>query len=170
MDNSEIEFVQKYLKVDDIMLEWGSGGSTFEFSKYVKSYFSVESSKNFYEKIKDTLPLNVNYFLVRPEDESDLSFSDYRNLGSVKKKDLFLNYINFPNTLDQEFYDKVLIDGRARGFCAEAILPYLKEDSIVFIHDFVKRKQYHIVLDWYDEIDRINYTKATIVALKRKFN
>ena len=62
-----------------------------------------------------------------------------------------------------------MIDGRGRQYCAEFILPYLHEESVVFIHDFYNRPdRYNVVLQWYDIIDGIDNTEQTIVALKAK--
>jgi hypothetical protein len=44
----------------------------------------------------------------------------------------------------------------------------LKEDSIVFIHDYWVRPQYHIVEKWFDVVDKIDNTRQTLVSLKLK--
>ena len=36
-------------------------------------------------------------------------------------------------------FDVVLVDGRARGFCATKVLDYIDENGIVFIDDFYTR-------------------------------
>ena len=41
MDDSEINTIIKYLNKEDIMLEWGSGGSTNYFPQFVKEYYSI---------------------------------------------------------------------------------------------------------------------------------
>lgn len=46
-------------------------------------------------------------------------------------------------------FDKVLIDGRARAFCAEYVLKYLHADSLVFIHDYHDRFFYHGTIEKY---------------------
>ena len=40
MSIDERNLVSKYLGYNKTMLEWGSGGSTLFFSKYVKKYIS----------------------------------------------------------------------------------------------------------------------------------
>jgi len=42
MDKREIEKIISYLKPEDRMFEWGCGGSTVYFSKYVSFYRSIE--------------------------------------------------------------------------------------------------------------------------------
>ena len=73
----------------------------------------------------------------------------------------FGEYINvikqYPN------FDVVLVDGRWRVACALFALDYIREDTVVFMHDF-QRSIYHVVLQWYDEIKRVD----SLVALKMK--
>ena len=53
MSNQQVEAILKYLCKDDIMLEYGSGGSTLFFYKYVKKYYSLEHEPTWYNKIAD---------------------------------------------------------------------------------------------------------------------
>ena len=67
----------------------------------------------------------------------------------------------------------ILIDGRARTDCAYKVLNYIDKGSIVFIHDFWPRSEYHKVFEWYDEVVSIKDTLQgdggqTIVGLKKK--
>eukprot|EP00002_Diphylleia_rotans_P032416 TRINITY_DN6803_c0_g1_i10.p1 TRINITY_DN6803_c0_g1~~TRINITY_DN6803_c0_g1_i10.p1 ORF type:complete len:115 (+),score=21.13 TRINITY_DN6803_c0_g1_i10:240-584(+) len=43
MDLPEIDVIEEYLRPDKTMLEWGSGRSTFYFSRFVHKYYSIES-------------------------------------------------------------------------------------------------------------------------------
>ena len=162
MHPSEIKMIEKYLKdaKDKKMLEWGSGGSTLHFSKFVKEYISIEHNKNWFDKIKEEIGENTKYFHVPANDLVSIkisSFADYKD------------YIQKAGEFGQKF-DFVLIDGRARFECAKFILNYLHKKSIVFIHDFYKRgrDRYHEALKYYDVIDEIKNTKQTLVVLKPK--
>ena len=76
----------------------------------------------------------------------------------------FVTYINHVDLLGKKF-DKVLIDGRARQWCAEKVLKYLKDDAVVFLHDFERpgRERYNSVLNYYTVIGKV----GTLVALKK---
>jgi hypothetical protein len=56
--------------------------------------------------------------------------------------------------------DVVLVDGRARGDCALELLPYLRPDSLVFVHDWIPSRmggteQYDKALEYYDVLDKV---------------
>ena len=69
-----------------------------------------------------------------------------------------------------EMFDVALIDGRARRLCALKIIPYLKPNAIVIIHDWCLRPMYHCVLDYYDLVDKVDDTLQTIATFKLKPN
>lgn len=165
MSPKEKNFILAFLKKEDVMLEWGSGGSTLELSKHVKKYYSIEHDKVWYEKIKNILVANNNVSLHyvasdKPRSSTDPNFSE-----QPSSYDEFATYINYGNKLGIKF-NKVLIDGRARRWCAEEIIKHLCDDAIVFIHDFgiPERQRYNSVLKFYSILG----ISETLVALKVK--
>ncbi len=161
MTKEEVDTVVEYLKPNDIMLEWGSGGSTLHFSKYVSKYISIEHDKEWYIKIRDLLKQNsnVNLYLIEANEE--------RSIPTEKKQ--FKNYIEFVNKLNIKF-DKVFIDGRGRQWCGIEVLPYLNKDALVFIHDWC-RERYHSLLEYYDIVSEIKSTQEDsngLVILRKK--
>lgn len=161
MSNYEIELINSFLKSSDVMLEWGSGGSTVTFSHKVKSYYSIEHVSEWYSNVdteikKQNISHKVHNFLVEP----DLP----RTIPT--KYEEFKTYIEYVDRLSIRF-DKVLIDGRARVQCAEYVIPYLSENAIVFIHDFWQRPQYHSILNKYDIVKSVK-SGQSIVALSPK--
>jgi len=159
MHDREIELIRNHLDWQDTVLEWGGGGSTVYFPKFTnKKYYSIEHDKEWAEELKSQLPPNVDLHYV-PWDAP-------RTIPTQRSQ--FETYISHVDTLGVDKFDKVLIDGRARGWCAEYVLKYLHKDSIIFMHDFWERPQYHVVFEWYDEVDSVKDTPQTIVALKPK--
>tara|TARA_B100001094_G_scaffold312938_1_gene350169 strand:+ start:4072 stop:4569 length:498 start_codon:yes stop_codon:yes gene_type:complete len=161
MHPKEIEFVTSQLQISDVMMEWGSGGSTTLFSNYVSKYYSVEHVKEWHTDVSNALKnypiLDVTYKYIAP---------DYPRTKPTQYRE-FKTYIEYPSTLNVKF-DKVFIDGRARAQCAEFVLPYLKSDGIVFIHDYFARPQYHSIEKYYNIIGGVKDTQQTIVGLKKK--
>lgn len=156
MDYNEINTIRKHLRSTDVMLEWGSGGSTWYFPLFVKKYYSIEHDEYWYNKVKEKTIFNVDLNLVNPNIPKKRCYN----------RNEYKDYIEKVNDLGVKKFDKVLIDGRGRKFCAVEVLPYLKKDSLVFIHDW-KRKRYHSVLKYYDVIESTK-RRRKIVVLKKK--
>jgi hypothetical protein len=106
--------LKKVLNKSQIVLEFGSGMSTFWFSKRVEHIFSVEDSSKWYSKISNTLKRkniqNVTYKLARSEQE----------------------YINFMPD-DNRVFDLILIDGSYRSSCVLHILNKIKKSGIIYL-------------------------------------
>jgi len=164
MTNNQIEIIKSYLKPSDIVLEYGIGGSTLYFSKYVKKYLSIEHDFDWFEKIKNNYKLakNIELHYCKPNNEIDLPVW-------IGKENDFLDYINYVDKLNYKIYNKVLIDGRARKFCAKKILNYINEYSLVFFHDFFERERYHDILNYYKIIneDKNNGKNPSLVVLRK---
>ena len=75
----------------------------------------------------------------------------------------FVDYINSIERPGIKF-DKVVVDGRCRVFCAFKALDYLKDDGLLFIHDFMNRPWNHTVLEYYEIIESAD----TLAVLRRK--
>lgn len=161
MHDRERAVIEKHLHSDVVMMEWGSGGSTVAFSQKVKKYYSVEHNEDWYLKMKEQIPANVTLF-YRPASELPQQYhqSEYQH---------YREYLDVVYEIG-EMFDVVLIDGRARRLCALKVLPYLKPDSVVVIHDWCLRTPYHCVLDYYDLIEKVDDTPQTIAAFKPKPN
>lgn len=182
----EVTIIEKYMKEADMVLEWGSGYSTSYFSKHVKKYVSIEHNPEWFRNVVNSLPHNVEYYLVQRNDP------DRRDevLDSVAPKVLrkcdrtiiregiahmpcigggqdwhsYMNYIKKPLDLPYRNYDVIFIDGRSRAMCGYVALELLAEDGVVIYHDFNNRERYHGILDFYDIID----SHDTVAVLKKK--
>lgn len=159
MHEYEYQFILKYLNKDDIFLEWGSGNSTIFFSERVKNLISIEHDTDYYKIIKNII-----------------SFHDIKNIDIYHipanfpkpepcRYEQFKDYIEFVKNKDFKF-NKVLIDGRARKYCAKSILSMIDEDCVVMIHDF-NRPDYQKTLKYYNIIEQITEGQG-IVALRKK--
>ena len=153
MSMEERNLISKYLHYNKVMLEWGSGGSTHFFSRYVDKYISIEHDPEWFNKVGKC---KAERYLVK------------NNLPRTipTKVEEFLDYINYVDILNKK-YDLVLIDGRARPYCAQKVIPYLNKEAIVFIHDFWARPEYHWVLEYYEEIESIKKGQS-LIAMRLK--
>lgn len=162
MHPREKELINKHLHSTKVMLEWGSGGSTVEFSSKVKQYYSIEHNLEWYTKVKKFLKennlKNVDYRFVKQNCSRTANQSQYSE---------FKDYIDEVDVIGKK-YDIVLIDGRARRLCAYKIIPYLNPNAILIIHDWVLRNVYHCVTDYYDVEEYVKDTPQTIATFRLK--
>ncbi len=166
-ENDKIMFY-KYLDKSKNYFEYGSGGSTYQASirSNIKKVFSVESDKEWYDnlvnmglekKVKlkfvdlNCLPNNWGYPSIYVND------SDKKKYSSVilKMDKHILSSLDF-----------ILIDGRFRVACCLKCFKVIKENCFIAFNDFLDRKQYHIVLDYFDIIEETIDKK--MVILKKK--
>ena len=173
MHELEYNLIRKSLNRNKTLLEWGSGTGTLYFSQYAKEIDSIEHNREWFNKIQSNISLNnilnINYHFI--------PWNSPRPEGGPTEYEMFETYINYVDKINKKF-DVVLIDGRARFWCVQKILPYLKKDSIVFIHDFwayephmlhpTELKKYNQIFNWYEEIESIKTTSQTIIKLKAK--
>ena len=196
----ELELILTYLDKDKVMLEYGCGGSTTIIPPNVKKYYSIEHNLDWFwnvqQELYDDNIDNVELHLCdipkgvpskREEfwdkyDDNLLYASEHLDNHTIPKLDdcvypndryIWYEYIDYVDKLGVKHFDVVFIDGRARADCAYKILNYINEDSIVFIHDFYPREEYHKVFDYYDEVVSVKDTFIppgghTLVGLKKK--
>jgi len=162
MDYKEKALITKHFSSEKNMLEWGSGGSTIEFSPYVKSYYSIEHNEDWYKMVNQEIINrnldNINYNFVKQNNPQNPD-------GRQSEYTQFKDYLDIVDNFNTKF-DIVLIDGRARRLCAKKIIPYLNKDAVVIIHDWVLRSVYHCVTDYYDVLEYIDNTPQTIATFK----
>lgn len=164
MHAKEKALITKHFSKEKTMLEWGSGGSTIEFSPFLKNYYSVEHVPEWHSKVSSEISRrelkNINYHYV--------SQNEPRNpKNSQSQYNEFKDYVDIVDSFNTKF-DIVLIDGRARRLCAYKIIPYLNPGAVVIIHDWVLRNVYHCVTDYYDVLEYVSDTPQTIATFKLK--
>lgn len=159
MHKYEYDFVEKYLNENDVYLEWGSGNSTLYFSGLVKNVISIEHDIEWIKNIQKCIDaygiknISLNYIPAHTPNPIPCRYEQFKD------------YIEFPMKNNLKF-NKVLIDGRARKYCAKFIYSIIDDDTIVIIHDY-NRPDYQLVEKYYDVIERLDEGQG-IVALKKK--
>ena len=122
-------------------LEWGIGGSTLFFTKYLNEeaeWIGIEHNLRWFRRINSLAKQQrgkIQLHHIAPnrfpwtDDNNDGSFSDLKD------------YVEFPERFSTKF-DLILIDGRARASCIKHALKYLSKRGVVIVHD-AKRPYYH---------------------------
>lgn len=157
MKREEWEFLKSHLNKNQRMLEYGSGNSTICIAPLVKTLWSVEHNKEWFDRVINMVFdfNNVNLFYV----PQDLPRSNPTKLEE------FQTYVDWIKDKDIKF-DIVLIDGRARQWCAESILDKLSDNHTVFLHDYnlIERPYYKRVEKFYKIVNSCH----TMISMVKK--
>lgn len=154
MSLQETALFERYLQQAKAYFEFGSGGSTKLATRNKVEVFGVESDKFWVDTLK--------------KEAGPLCKVDYVDIGPTKEwgypvdnthRDKFPRYSQAIMQHDRAF-DLILVDGRFRVACTlNAIKQTLEkqknsEDTVIFIHDFWDRPDYHAVLAFLDTRDK----------------
>mmetsp|Transcript_12481 Transcript_12481/g.26361 ORF Transcript_12481/g.26361 Transcript_12481/m.26361 type:complete len:429 (+) Transcript_12481:18-1304(+) len=160
-------------------LEWGCGKSTSFYPLLAsETVYAIDGYPPWCEKVeeeprvkcmveegklkflcKDLLGANGNPLNLLPTGRLSRNSTDEDVEAAMSM------YVNAIDDTAASSLDLALVDGRFRVQCAIKLLPFLKEDSVLLMHDFWIRKAYHpIVFEYYYVI---GYARS-VVALKKK--
>ena len=130
-----------------ITLEFGSGGSTRHFARLAKELYAIESSRGFYQDVRNVIRPNVE--LVLREKDVEHNAGDImllhqhpryhamtRIVHPQQKTDSYASYLLQVGRFRRRRFDFVLIDGMVRAQAALAVLDHIDSRSRVAIHDF----------------------------------
>ncbi len=110
------------IQPEDRGIEWGSGRSTQWFAARLAHLISVENHSGWYESVKKTLAeknlTNVDYRLLEVEDG--------------KNEDV-APYVRVVDGIEDNSLGFALVDGMARGSCANAVIPKLKPGGLLVV-------------------------------------
>ena len=146
----------KYLDNTNVYFEYGSGGSTYQASirKNIKTIYSVESTIGWQKKLNQIIKnTNINYIYNEMDTKPDTWGQPGKNATDIQK----INYSNQITKLskeEQDSIDLVLIDGRFRVACCLKCYDIIKDNCMIAFDDFCIRQQYHIVLKYFDIIEK----------------
>jgi|SRR5690606_23014318 len=158
MSKQEINCFDKYIRNASSYLEFGSGGSTIRaLVKSKCNILSVESDNNWINELR-------TYNIIKKAERSGrLKFSKI-NIGPVGDRGFPMDgsfrpeFPRYSSSVFEEFdsCDCILIDGRFRIACTlQTILNIKNPDAAILFHDIWARREYHVVLQYLTEIERI---------------
>ncbi|OHT14810.1 hypothetical protein TRFO_14735 [Tritrichomonas foetus] len=149
----------RYLDKARRFFEFGSGGSTYQAAKRGIFIYSVESDVKWHQKIQNDFGGNYkNIVFLTVDLHSD------GNWGTPGPDTTINDWVKYSRAYKREYHcDTFLIDGRFRVACALNIFTEIDDDTIVIIHDFFNRPKYHVILDFYDIVE-----KGTVTVVLRK--
>jgi len=172
LSENDKKMFYKYLENSNVYFEYGSGGSTYQASirKNIKTIYSVESDITWQRKLKGivTSP-NINYIY----NEMYTKPNDWGNPGNNATNIQKINYSNQITKLtkeQQDSIDLVFIDGRFRVACCLKCYDIIKDNCLIAFDDFLDRPPYHIVLAYFDIIEKTQDNRMVILKKKKNVN
>ena len=149
-------FLDEYLTKNMKVFEWGSGASTIFFDQRCAYLVSIEHSEEWHDKIMTALEYRIGFmaedleryiYLKRAHPGFDPEFASQQSgYDSVN----FKMYVESVEMFPYDFFDVILVDGRARCACLKAAQPKLKPGGLLILDDS-QRPQYHRAMaeiDW----------------------
>ena len=151
MTNKEAALFEAFLRGSTNYLEFGAGGSTHLAARFVKNrIISVDSSEVWLDSVRRAV-LDI---ATDNQPEIALKWVDIGETGEwgyptneTKKANWHLYSTAVWQTPGADKSDIFLIDGRFRVACFAEALIRAAVGSIVIIHDFESRENYHVVLN-----------------------
>jgi hypothetical protein len=139
-----IPFLKKMSLKHSIVFEFGSGGSTFFFAERVKQVVTVEHDLKWFDKIAKLIQSeysNVELNYVPPELNLKATHHDASNELAYVSNSIdfegysFVDYASFIDKYPDEYFDIILIDGRARPSCLMHSVSKVKKAGIIVLDD-----------------------------------
>lgn len=170
MSGEEVDLFVRTVRGAKVYAEWGSGGSTELAPFLVTSIaYSVEHAVPWCKSMLKKGSIQVATFLERLQFHCLDVGAPVQAFGNLKNKADFYKmkpYIEFIDEIAEDHIDVVLIDGRFRSAVGLYLLtsPKISTETVVLVHDFKQRPNYHVLLSHYDVIE----SKASLSALRMK--
>jgi hypothetical protein len=169
-DNDKTMFY-KYLNKANIYFEYGSGGSTYQalIRENIKQIYSIESDYIWYAKLKELLKESkkINY-IYNEMDVQPNTFGHPGKNSTIEQKIQYSDQIIKVDEDEKKKIDLILIDGRFRVACCMKCFDVINNDCYIAFDDFLDRSYYHVILEYYDIIEKTDDNR--MVILKKKQN
>jgi hypothetical protein len=140
---SATRWLDRALRQDMRVFEWGSGGSTLFFARRVRSVVTVEHDPDWHRQVADRVDhkgvKNVDLRLVLPNPARRRAESStlphYRSSVPQFSSVNFVSYVESIASEPDGSLDLVMIDGRARASCAAVALKKIRRTGALVIDD-----------------------------------
>lgn len=158
-----INILDAILNKNMTVLEYGSGNSTVFISERSGKVVSIEHHPGWFERVRDELKnkdiTNVDYHQIEPDQNQETK----KEIEVRFKKPFdqenqnYHSYYSFAESLDDEMFDLILIDGRARVECATRVSNKIKSGGILIL-DNSERERYKSIHQMYSKWPSIKTT------------
>jgi hypothetical protein len=154
MTYGAIEWLSKHLQPHMRLFEWGSGGSTAFFAKRVEQVVTVEHDAAWYQTVVEKLNQqgysNTSLALIEPTSPTR-SDPWYRSTDPRYTDLTFSRYVGSIDQYPNEYFDIVVVDGRARPDCIRHAVPKIKRGGYLLLDNSERveyEKGWDVVRHW----------------------
>ena len=170
LSKNDIIMFYKYLDKAKIYFEYGSGGSTYQASirNNIKRIYCVESDMNWLNKLKEIIKKNNITYIFNEMDSKPNTWGKYGENATDEQKINYSNRIMKLSKKEKNSLDLILIDGRFRVACCLKCYNIISKKCLIAFDDFLNREHYHVVLDYFDILEKTEDNR--MVILKKKKN
>lgn len=171
LSKNDMKMFYRYLDKSTLYFEYGSGGSTYQanLKPNIKKIYTVESDKTWMNKLNSLIKNNTKITYIYNEMGTKPNTWGYP-CGICLKTSL-INYSEHIRNLSVEERSKidlVMIDGRFRVACCLKCFDVINDGCYIIFDDFLIRKKYHVILDYYDVVEKTEDNR--MVVLRKKNN
>ena len=177
MSENDKKIFYKYLNNANYYFEYGSGGSTYQASirNNIKKIYSVESDLMWHNSLKQKIQTDNISYIYNDMNTNPNSWGHPGKDATDNQKINYSEQIKHLHPDEQKVIDFILIDGRFRVACCLKCYNVINNNCIIAFDDFIGRKCYHIVLDYFEIIEKSKDNKSVgridhLVILKKKPN
>lgn len=138
-----MDYLDQHLNNTMKVFEYGGGGSTVFFASRVKELVTIEHDREWFDGLNKVMESNKQIkwsgFLVGPEHASEIQNSDIADPDNYLSEDVnftgktFKKYASSIDVYPDEYFDIVLVDGRARPSCLKHSLNKVKKDGFLIL-------------------------------------
>jgi hypothetical protein len=140
---SAINKIKSILNDQMRVFEYGSGGSTLFWSQRVKEVISIEHDRSWYLRLRSELDAqqitNVKYILAEAESDANFDLKRIDDPNDFVSGDRsfagkhFGGYVKQIDSYPNEYFDIVVVDGRARPSCIAHSMKKVKKNGFLII-------------------------------------
>lgn len=165
MSHDDMLMFYRYLAKSKSYFEFGSGGSTYQASirENIQRIISVESDFEWHTKLKSIVKNPLIQFVY-----CDIKTipNNWGHPGKGSTADELRKYSGAIQIYGDKTVDFVLIDGRFRVACCLKCFDIISDTCVIAFDDFLDRPHYHIVLNFYDIVERTKDNRMVILSKK----
>jgi hypothetical protein len=162
-------FLEQTLHADMYVYEYGSGGSTIFFSRRVKKVISLEHDVVWANEVESFLKKNnlQNVQLRLISSDEHISFCPDKvadpdaNMSQFVSAS-FSDYVTSIDDYPDEYFDIILIDGRARPSCLKRSIPKVKIGGYIILDDADRERYQPAMQTMPDNFDKLDFVSPIL--------